>query len=233
MLRRSVGGSVVVVALALASSAHAKPAAHKKPVAHRADNMPRGFAWPPTPTMTAAAQTCEQALDAAQLARVQTKAAGHMVDAIAIEPAPTKHRFVIGGITYVGVFGAGPYPMDCQLAAALVDFGDTLHDLGVSEVHFGSIYRWSKVRVGGKTKDMLSRHALGLAMDVVSFVDADGHEAVVATDYKHGNELLHSIESAVNHSGHFRTVLTPANDPISHHDHFHIEADVDYRKPTS
>jgi hypothetical protein len=36
------------------------------------------------------------------------------------------------------------------------------------------------------------------------------------------------VERAVDHAGHCRTVLTPVNDPISHHDHFHVEADVDY-----
>ena len=37
-----------------------------------------------------------------------------------------------------------------------------------------------------------------------------------------------SIERTVNDSGIFRTVLTPKNDPKSHHDHFHLEANPDY-----
>jgi hypothetical protein len=65
-------------------------------------------------------------------------------------------------------------------------------------------------------------------MDVVSFVDEAGREAVVAKDYKAGDELLLSIERTVNDSGVFRTVLTPKNDPKSHHDHFHLEANPDY-----
>ena len=32
----------------------------------------------------------------------------------------------------------------------------------------------------------------------------------------------------INDSGNFRLVLTPKNDPISHKDHFHIEANPDY-----
>ncbi|HSN29643.1 MAG TPA: extensin family protein, partial [Kofleriaceae bacterium] len=103
-----------------------------------------------------------------------------------------------------------------------------LYELGVREVRVGSTYRWSKVRVGGTTKNMLSRHALGLAMDVVSFVDDQGREAVVSRDYKDGDELLLGIERAVDESGTFRLVLTPKNDPISHKDHFHIEANPDY-----
>jgi hypothetical protein len=65
-------------------------------------------------------------------------------------------------------------------------------------------------------------------MDVVSFVDDAGRESVVAKDYKDGDELLLSVERAVNDSGVFRTVLTPKNDPISHKDHFHLEANPDY-----
>jgi len=65
-------------------------------------------------------------------------------------------------------------------------------------------------------------------MDVVSFVDDQGREANVAHDYKDGDELLLAIERAVDESGTFRLVLTPKNDPISHKDHFHIEANPDY-----
>ena len=84
------------------------------------------------------------------------------------------------------------------------------------------------MRVGGKTKDALSRHVLGLAMDVVSFVDDSGHEANVAKDYRQRDALLLDVENAINASSSFRLVLTPRNDPISHKDHFHIEANPSY-----
>ena len=137
----------------------------------------------------------------------------------------------IGGITYVAEYDRNQRTlpvMDCQLVVALATLAPRLYDAGVREVHVGSTYRWTKVRVGGKTKNILSRHALGLAMDVVSFVDENGREAVVAKDYKGGDELLLSVERTVNDSGIFRTVLTPKNDPKSHHDHFHLEANPDY-----
>ena len=107
-------------------------------------------------------------------------------------------------------------------------FGPQLFDLGVREVRFGSAFRWSKVRVGGKTKNVLSRHALGIAMDIVSFVDADGVDHNVKHDYKAGDDLLHQIEQTVNASGQFGLLLTPKNDPKSHSDHFHLEANPDY-----
>jgi len=84
------------------------------------------------------------------------------------------------------------------------------------------------VRVGGKTKNVLSRHALGLAMDVMSFVDDQGREASVAKDYRKGDPLLLEVEKMIDASSSFRLVLTPKNDPISHKDHFHIEANPSY-----
>ena len=208
--------SRVAVALALlAGVASARPSRH-------ADNMPRGFQWPPSHTMLDMAAQCEAKLDELGVAWKPAKHEGHVVDPI------TLGDNTVGGIEYVAVGGKELPAMDCQLALALAEFAPKLYELGVRQVRVGSIYRWSKVRVAGHTKDLLSRHALGLAMDVVSFVDDAGREAVVGKDYKSGDELLLSIERAIDDSSTFRTVLTPANDPISHADHFHVEANPDY-----
>jgi hypothetical protein len=185
-------------------------------------NMPRGFTWPPSQAMADAEADCERALDATPIAWKPASREGHIADAVTIEDG------MIGGIAYLPVFGKGPYKLDCQLALALHEIGPELYAAGVREVHFGSIYRWSNVRVGGKTKNALSRHALGLAMDVVSFVDDSGREANVARDYRRDDPLLLAIEHAVNASTWFRLVLTPRNDPISHKDHFHLEANPSY-----
>jgi hypothetical protein len=77
----------------------------------------------------------------------------------------------------------------------------------------------------------LSRHALGLAIDIRSFVDADGRKAVVLEDYPLGDALLLDAEEALSGTGAFRTILTPRNDPQSHDDHFHLELRVDYSAP--
>jgi hypothetical protein len=204
--------SLLLLAM-LAGAADARP---------RADNMPRGWQWPPSATMKARAHRCEQRLDELGVPWEAAKAEGRVLDPLTIATAE------IGGIAYIDVYDKEPPVMDCELVLALATFSPRLYELGVREVHVGSIYRWSKVRVGGKTKDLLSRHALGIAMDVVSFVDDTGREAVVAKDYKLDDELLLGIERAVNDSGLFRTLLTPKNDPVSHKDHFHIEADPDY-----
>jgi hypothetical protein len=214
------GWIVVGVVVAAAATAHARP---------KIDNMPRGWQWPPSKAMVEAARACEQKLDELGVTWKAAKAEGRVVDPIEITTGD------IGGITYTDTRSGNPPVMDCQLALSLATFAPRLYDLGVREVKIASLYRFTKVRVGGKTKNMLSRHALGIAMDVMSFVDDTGREAVVARDYKQDDELLLAIERAIDDADGFRTVLTPKNDPISHHDHFHIEADPDYRadRPTT
>jgi hypothetical protein len=200
-------------------------AADARPARQHATNMPRGWTWPPSRTMLDASKACEAKLDELDVAWKPAKQEGHVVDAVALTDS------TIGGVIYADAYGERVAVMDCQLALALAKFAPRLYEIGVREVRFGSIYRWSKVRVGGKTKDALSRHALGLAIDVVSFVDDTGRVAVVAKDYKTDDELLLSVEHMINDSGLFRIVLTPRNDPVSHKDHFHIEANPDY-EPT-
>jgi hypothetical protein len=216
------GVAIATSAVASADSGSTRRARRAAPAKPIASNMPRGFTWPPSRAMLTAEAACEHSLDAAGVAWHRAPREGHIVDALTIDNA------ALGGITYTPVFGKGPYKLDCQLALALVTLGPELAAAGVREVRFGSIYRWSQVRVGGKTKNALSRHALGLAMDVVSFVDGDGREARVARDYPAGDPLLLEVERTIDASSAFRLVLTPKNDPISHKDHFHIEANPRY-----
>ncbi|MCX5744852.1 MAG: extensin family protein [Proteobacteria bacterium] len=192
------------------------------PTRSTASNMPRGWVWPPSKPMVASGAACEQKLDELAVTWKPAEREGHIVAPITSAP------MTFGGVRYTPIYGSGVRKMDCHLAVALTQFGQELANLGVREVHYGSIYRWSKVRVGGQTKNMLSRHALGLAMDIVSFTDDAGRTAYVAKDYKKDDALLLSVERAVNASGHFRLLLTPKNDPISHSDHFHLEANPDF-----
>ena len=188
----------------------------------RGDNMPRGFEWPPNAAMQAASTACEDELTALGTGWKHAAPEGHIAAPIElIDPR-------LAGIQYTSKWRRPPHTLDCQLARALVEIGPALYALGVREVRWGSIYRWSNVRTQGREFPFLSRHALGLAMDVVEFVDAAGRVANVEHDYKLGDPLLLAIEEAVNASGVFRIVLTPRNDPKSHHDHFHIEANPKY-----
>ena len=184
--------------------------------------MPVGFRWPPTERMKAASEICEQQLDLLGVTWERASPEGRIVHPIIVP------GMELGGITYTSVFRNGPHKLDCQFARTLATFGSELYTLGVREIKFGSIYRNTTVRVDGKSKNIVSRHALGIAMDVVSFVDESGREGNVEKDYPKHDPLLLAIEGAINASGKFRTVLTPRNDPKSHDDHFHIEASVDY-----
>jgi hypothetical protein len=53
---------------------------------------------------------------------------------------------------------------------------------------------------------------------------------VLAIEGDYPEPLLLAIEDAINETKLFRLVLTPGNDPVSHYDHFHIEAAVDFTK---
>lgn len=229
----------LIVALAtgvalLGSTAEAAPKKKRKKarVSARAPklkktNMPRGFEWPPSSKMRRAARRCEAELDRRGVKWKRTEREGRIAAAVVVP------GMRIGGIQYTSTYQKPPHKLDCHLALVLAEIGPTLYDLGVRQVRHGSIYRWSNVRVNGTTKPFLSRHALGIAMDIVSFVDENGRVAVVGEDYAAGDPLLLAIEDAVNASGRFRTVLTPKNDPASHDDHFHLEAAVDYTSTTA
>jgi hypothetical protein len=192
----------------------------RRPTKSTRSNLPRGFVWPPSRAMETAADACQRQLDELGVAYQPAEAKGKVLRPLTIEGD-------IGGITYTPVYSKHQV-FDCQLVLTLATFAPRLHELGVREVKFGSAFRYTKVRVRGKTKNMLSRHALGIALDVVAFVDAEGRESSVKHDYKRGDQLLHDVERATNDSGMFRILLTPRNDPKSHHDHFHFEANPDY-----
>jgi hypothetical protein len=187
----------------------------------KVDNMPTGWSWPPTKAMLEQEKACETKLDDAGVTWAAAKPDGRIVDAVALTDR------AIGGVAFIGYSQAAPV-MDCQLALALARLAPTLYSLGVREVHYGSIFRWTKVRAFGRTENMLSRHSIGIAMDVVSFVDDTGRDAVVGRDYRHDDALLLGVEQAVNASRLFRILLSPKNDPKSHSDHFHVEANIDF-----
>jgi hypothetical protein len=188
-----------------------------------AGEMPPGFAWPATPEMAMVERGCEAELVAHGLTWQHADALGELADPIVV-PAMT-----FGGVAYKSGWDKGPFVIDCQLARMLARVGPSLWNLGVREVTFGSTYRNTKVRFLGHRGKALSRHALGLAMDIASFTDKDGRVVKVETEYPKQNALLLAIEDLVDHDKDFRILLTPKNDPISHHDHFHLEASVDFR----
>lgn len=187
------------------------------------DHLPPGFAWPPTDEMLAVGKACEQELDVLGIPWKPAPAEAMVADPIVVP------SMELGGIAYTSAFRhRGAPTMDCHFAIALAKLGPELYGLGVREVQYGSVVRMTLARSHGQTKDFWSRHALGIAMDIRSFVDQSGRVATVETDYLKDDPLLHGIEDLINGRTQFRQVLTPGNDPISHDDHFHIEASVDF-----
>jgi hypothetical protein len=234
----------LVLVAAMTAAASAKPVHHKKRVAKRlrrvtveqqsvqlaavgrvryAGDMPPGFAWPATDDMRTVEQGCEAELTAHGLDWQHADELGEIADPVVV-PA-----MGFGGVAYTSGFDKGPFVIDCQLARMLARVGPSLWNLGVREVTFGSTYRNTRVRFMGHRGKALSRHALGLAMDVVSFTDDKGRVHKIDPDYKKKDPLLLAIEDLIDHDKDFRILLTPKNDPISHKDHFHLEASVDFR----
>jgi hypothetical protein len=212
---------VMVILCAIAVATAAGPA-HAGKKQRRHNNMPDGWRWPPTAAMKRSGRACLARLD--QLGVRWRKGAKARKIATPIE-VPSME---LGGIKLVSVYRKPPFVMDCQLAVVLAEHGPTLYEAGVREIHWSSIHRYTRVRTGGKQLRALSRHALGLAIDIRHIVDDAGVAHSVETDYLNGDELLLSVETLINESGGFRLALTPANDPASHDDHFHFEAKVDY-----
>jgi hypothetical protein len=174
------------------------------------DRLPPGFAWPPTTSMVAASRACEQELDLLGVTWKPAPAEGMVTDPVVIP------SMQIGGIAYTSAFGRRGAPtMECQFVRVLAQLGPELYGLGVREIQFGSIVRNTLARSHGQTKDFLSRHALGIAMDIRSFVDQSGRVATVEADYLKDDPLLHGIEELINARTQFRQVLTARSRPVS------------------
>ncbi len=189
---------------------------HKRPAARLRTNLPVGWVWPPSTQMKQDGQRCLRDLDRLEVHWKAGKATRKVVTPVVVED------MTFGGVRLVPRWGKGPYVMDCLLARALArHVGPALGNMKVVEIRFGQIYKYRQV--AGK-KGVLSRHSLGLAMDVYAFVTEDGEAHVVQDDYLDGDEVLLEVERRVTDTGAFRTLLTPGNDPEHHDDHFHFEA---------
>ncbi len=193
------------------------------PVAKRVyDGLPPGFTWPPNRTMDDAGKACEKKLDGLGVKWQHVARQGRIADPIEITDMK------LGGIKYTNRFKSSS-TMECQLGLALAIIGPELLGLGVREVKFGSIYDLSYIRgINGRE---LSRHAIAVAMDIGSFVDDTGREVTVEASYKTGDNLLLAIERLFIANAEFHNIITPKNDPISHYNHFHVEAVVSFKAP--
>jgi hypothetical protein len=182
----------------------------------RIPNMPVGWTWPPSDTMTAEGRACLDDLDRLGV-HYEAAPAEH---AINTPVNVTDMRF--GDLTVKRTRSKGSTVMDCALARALArDAAPVLARLRVTELHVGQMH--ADRDVGGRP-GVMSRHSLGLAVDVYGFVTADGQEHLVENGYLAGDATLRLAELMLGRTGAFRTLMTPGNDPGPHYNHFHIEA---------
>ncbi len=128
----------------------------------------------------------------------------------------------LGGINYQG-FGKRPLICDCRLALALERAGPFLSQLGIQTVYFSGAYSYRK-RPSGK----LSRHAMGLAIDVHRVLAGD-QLLKVKEDFELGRQdscqgsspTLNRMACLLKGWGVFDWVLTPDFDR-AHYNHLHL-----------
>ena len=188
----------------------------------RQSNMPPGWTWPPSRAMRQDRQRCLDTLTEMGIVWRRAPRTARVAAPIYV-PA-----MELGGITLTPIFRKGPFVMDCHLALSLARMGEVLRQIGVRELRFSTIHEYRRIRLRGATKRPLSRHALGMAIDVFEVVTDGGETLVVVKDYRKKDPTLLAMERGLAASLDFRTPLTPGNDPRSHYNHFHLEARVSY-----
>lgn len=122
--------------------------------------------------------------------------------------------------------------MDCRLAVALRRASDILWANNIRTVIHNNFYSWRYVAGSGR----LSRHALGLAIDIFGFIDSRGRRMSIRKDYEKGlgygrtcagnaktikGRILRDLSCDLDRSNVFEAILTPDYDK-GHRDHLHI-----------
>ena len=202
--------------LALALALVSTPAVAAKGKSKRVPNMPRGWSWPPNPAMIEARERCLEGLAAREI--LFEGAEARKVATPIVLP-----QMELAGIRLEPTWRKGPFVMDCHLALALHDAAGELRELGVTALRFSTIHDHRYVKRNGRRTNILSRHAIGLAMDVFEVRLGEDRVLKVKADYGSA-PVLPEIEQVFARSEQFRTPLTPGNDPKGHDDHFHLEA---------
>jgi hypothetical protein len=211
---------VALVAAAFVAMAAGPDVVEAKGKAVRRNNLPPGWKWPPTRETRREGRKCMREL---RVLGVEYKRAPRrrMIATPVVVPG-----MKFGQVVLAPTYRKPPFVMDCRLARALAIYADRLAALGIRELRFSSIYDFRRVRLRHKVHRALSRHSLGLAMDVYKVVLEGGTVLEVDEDYW-SSPVLMVAELALRSTGGFRAILSPAVDPVSHSDHLHIEVKVE------
>jgi hypothetical protein len=220
MAQRSIAvvlalASLLVLLLPGAGVASAKARAKEHII--KRSNLPPGWRWPPSRETRREGRKCMRDLRNLGV-RFKSAPRRRMIATPVVVP-----DMKFGPVTLSPTYRQPPFVMDCRLARAIATQADRLAALGIRELRFSSIYDYRRVRFHHRVHRSLSRHALGLAMDVFQVVTVSGAVLDVNEDYW-SSPVLMVTELALRASGGFRAVLSPAMDPVSHNDHIHVEA---------
>ena len=216
----------LAVALAVAFIAPSDADARRRRSKKKRANMPVNWVWPPSAEMKAAGKKCKQELSELGVAFEKAPAERKVANPILVPDME------IGGLKISPIFRKPPFVMDCHLALAFARHAELFRAAGIIELRFSTIHDYRHVRLNGRTKGALSRHALGLAIDVFQVVTDDGDTIFIEEQYgQESGARLVPLHGALVASGGFRAVLSPHNDPRSHNDHFHLEARMEIGAP--
>ena len=179
-------------------------------------NMPPGWQWPPSAAMQDSRMRCLAALDAAGVEYAPVNQPLGKVAAPVVVPA-----MQFAGLSVRLGHTHRPPLMDCHMALSLAQHAPLLAELGIRELVVTGFYQNRRARLGGRRIGLLSRHALGLAVDITALVLDDGTTVSVQHDYAH--PVFAKLEEALVKHGQLRAVVTPRNDQ-GHRDHLHWSA---------
>jgi hypothetical protein len=183
-------------------------------------DLPEGWSWPPTRDMRREGRRCLRELRGLGVHFLRVPRM-HLIATPVIV-----HDMTFGRVALRPTRRKPPFVMDCRLARAFAAQAGALAELGVRELRFSTIYQVRNVRLHHRVLPHLSRHSLGLAVDIAAVVMADGTRLVVRRDYW-TSPAVRRAELALRAGGGFRVILSPAVDPESHGDHLHMEAGVE------
>ncbi len=172
--------------------------------------LPKAWSYPPSAAMRRRGSECLRSLTQLNVKWRRANRIGRIATPVVIRDAN------LNGVKIRSVYTKRTV-MDCHLARAFAMNAPKILSLGIRQINYSSIHRYQRISRNRR----ISRHNLGLAMDVQSVITKKGKVLVVRKHYWHTR--LKKFIRAMQRTKMFRSVLHPGNDR-RHWDHFHFEA---------
>jgi hypothetical protein len=146
---------------------------------------------------------------------------------------PARSTAAVGGYGGVGALGAVALSPPATLACPVVSVLDhwiaesvqpaALHWFGQPVIEIKQISAYSCRGMNGDPRAKISEHAFGNALDIATFILADGHKITVQGGWKGAPEeqgFLRDVQAAA--CDQFTTVLAPGSNAF-HYNHIHVD----------